>query len=552
MGINVNQGPVNTLALTVPGLYIGVVPPQPTTLNPTPANTIGLIGNASYGPVNTPIPVTDYASFVQNFGNLNNRFGDLGTAVAIAIQQGANNIYCVRVVDNNTTAHTETPSAAAATAYYGYSSPNYALLLTAKYTGTAGNNFTATIGASQYPNALKVTLATGLAAPEVFDGITNASAVAFWTALANAINNGTNVTRPRSNYFLASLGTLTSTAIPAVGNVVTLGTGSGATPGADGITNLSAFDYLGQDGVAGTRTGMYALRGTGCAAAGIMDVHENFTYGTPPTVSSDIWNAQAVFGLSERIYMVSTEAPGDSVGNWTGYNAPGIAGAGGQYSLKVMFGDWLYWQDTVNGVQRLVSPVPFLVGRIGNQSPALSLLNQPIYGIIGSQFANAGTVYSNLDLQTIQSAGFDVITPPGQGPGGLPIWTCAIGNNANYNPAAQGDNYTTMTNYIVSGLAQIGGLGIFLGQIITPTLLATMLAMLNNWFTAMWQAGLIGNAQGTQPFQVANTSTPTQQANGITVINVKVQYGPILRELALNFQGGQTVQIIDQSNGTGV
>jgi hypothetical protein len=540
MGINVQQGAVNTLALTVAGLYIGIIPPAPTSLNGTPANIAGFVGNASYGPVNTPIPWSDYGSFQAAFGSLVNRFGDLGTAVSIAVQQGANQGYAVRVTDGTDTA---------ATGKFGISGSNYAVMLTARYSGSAGNAFTATVGASQYPSALKVTLTTGLGAPEVFDGITTSSTLAFWTALAAAVNSGNSGLRPRSNYFLAATGSNTIATIPAPGTTLTL---SGGT---DGVSALTSGSYVGTDGVAGTRTGMYALRGTGVSVAALVDVHDNFTFaggGAAPVLSgTDIWAAQGAFGLSERIYMISSAAAGDSPTNWVGFNAPGIAGAGGIYNLKVMFGDWPSWSDTVNGLVRQVSPQAFIVGRLCNQSPALSALNQPIYGVAGSQFANAGLVYSNLDIATIQNAGFDVIVPPGQGPGGLPIWTCATGNNCNYNPAAQGDNYSTMTNFIVSGLAQVGGLGIFIGQIITPQLLQTILALLNNWFNAMWKAGLIGNAQGTKPYQVVNTSTPTQMQNGITVISVKVQYGPILRELALNFQGGQTVQIIDQSTGYG-
>lgn len=610
MGINIQQGTVNTTNLVVPGLYVGVVPPQPTQLNGVPSNIAGFVGTAAYGPVNTPIPWQDYPSFAASFGVLQNRLNDLGTSVSIAVQQGASSGYAVRVTDGTDTA---------ATVQFGVSGGNYALLLTAKYTGSAGNLFTATFQTSQYPGAVKLVLATGLGQPETFDNLSTASNSVFWNAVANAINSGNSAQRPRSQYFIATVGTNASTsAVPVLTIPHTLSGGTdgvgfattittvATTQGAPGVvvsvasatgistgqlvyaanvpygtrvqsisgTNVTLTQsttialtsgtslqfgatlgnaMIGADGVAGTRTGMYALRGTGCSVAGLCDLYETFTFpggGASPTVVGDIWTYQATFGLSERIYMISTAAAGDSPTNWIGFNAPGISGAS-SYGLKCMFGDWLTWQDSVNNAQRMVSPIAFVVGRIANQSPALSTLNQPIYGIIGSQFSNSGLIYGNLDILTLINAGFDVITPPGQGPGGQNFWTCATGNNSNYNPAAQGDNYTTMTNYIVSTIAAVGGLAQFLGQLITPALLNEEKAVLDAYYQNLQDAGLIGNSQGTQCFQNTFTQTPTQAANGIVIISSLVTYLAVQRELVVNLQGGQTVVIQNQSGGPG-
>lgn len=539
MGIVVQQGSVNTAALVDPGLYIGIIPPQPTLLNGVPTNIAGFVGNASYGPVNTPMPWQDYASFSQTFGPLLNRTGDLGTHVSIAVQQGCANGYAVRVTDGTDVA---------ATGKFGISSMIYAVLLTAKYTGSAGNGFTATIKASQYPGAMQLVLTSGLGTPEVFDNLPVATPGGFWAAIVNAVNNGTSTTRPKSSYFLATIGTNTTATVPTAGTVLTL------TGGTDGVTSLTNSVYIGTDGVAGVRTGMYALRGTGCSAAALCDVRETFTFpggGSAPTVSSDVWIAQLAFGLSERIYMISQGAPGDAVSNWVGYNAPGIAGAQG-YGLKCMFGDWPSWQDNVNNIIRMVAPAPFVVGRLCNQSPALSALNQQLYGIVGSQFYNSGAMYGVLDVNTLIGAGFDVITPPGQGPGGQQFWTCATGISGNPNPAAQGDNYTTMTNFIVNTLAAgATGLGQFIGQLITAAQLQTEQDVLDSFFQNLQDAGLIGNSGGGKAFQNQVTSSPTQLQNGIVVISSMVVYLAVQRFLVVQLQGGQTVSIQVQSAGPG-
>ena len=55
------------------------------------------------------------------------------------------------------------------------------------------------------------------------------------------------------------------------------------------------------------------------------------------------------------------------------------------YAAKLMFGDWLWWSDQVNGTIRLVSPQGFVAGRLANLSPEQSSLNKPLYSVIGSQ-----------------------------------------------------------------------------------------------------------------------------------------------------------------------
>ena len=100
----VQQGSVNTTALVVPDLYVQIVPPQNLVLNGVPTNVVGVVGTASWGPVDHPVIVGTMADYAQNFGPIIARKFDMGTQIATAIQQGAQNFRCIRVSDNTDTA----------------------------------------------------------------------------------------------------------------------------------------------------------------------------------------------------------------------------------------------------------------------------------------------------------------------------------------------------------------------------------------------------------------------------------------------------------------
>src|ERR1700759_2561059 len=100
----IQQGSVNTTALVVPDLYVQIVPPQNLVLNGVPTNIIGIVGTASWGPVNEPTIVGSMADYAHSFGALMPRKYDMGTQVATAVHQGAQNFRCVRVTDGTDTA----------------------------------------------------------------------------------------------------------------------------------------------------------------------------------------------------------------------------------------------------------------------------------------------------------------------------------------------------------------------------------------------------------------------------------------------------------------
>jgi hypothetical protein len=93
------QGSINTTSLIVPDLYVQIVAPQNLVLNGVPTNVVGVVGTAAWGPVNEPSIVGTMADYAQQFGSIIPRKYDMGTQVATAVQQGAQNFRCVRVTD---------------------------------------------------------------------------------------------------------------------------------------------------------------------------------------------------------------------------------------------------------------------------------------------------------------------------------------------------------------------------------------------------------------------------------------------------------------------
>ncbi|MFX6834697.1 hypothetical protein ABTH32_20095, partial [Acinetobacter baumannii] len=62
-------------------------------------NILGVVGTASWGPVNAATTIGDMAGYARQFGAIQARKYDMGTIVATAVLQGANNFRCVRVTD---------------------------------------------------------------------------------------------------------------------------------------------------------------------------------------------------------------------------------------------------------------------------------------------------------------------------------------------------------------------------------------------------------------------------------------------------------------------
>jgi phage tail sheath protein FI len=507
------QGSINTTALVVPGLYVQIVPPQNLTLNGVPSNIIGVVGTAQWGPKNTATIVGNMAQYAVNFGAIQNRLNDMGTVVAAAVQQGANSFKCVRVTDGTDTAATSLGVATCVT-------------FTALYTGTLGNSLIATLGTGSKANTWKLTVAIPGLTPEVYDNIAG-TGNAFWVALASAVNNGTGISRGPSQLI---------TATSAAGTTAPVAASFTFSGGTDGVTTVTSLTLMGTDGLA--RTGMYALRGQGCSIGVIADCY-----------TSTAWTTIDGLGQSEGIYMIQVAPPGSAISNGTSGSVDLKIAAGlDSYSTKFMHGDWVWWNDTVNNVIRMISPQGFIAGRLANLSPEQSSLNKPIYGVVGTQ--KSGIVgsaqqqaYSQADLTSLIGSGIDVIMNPM--PGGN-YWGAAAGHNSSSNSAIKGDNYTRMTNYIAATLN--AGMGIYVGRVVNSALFQNITATLNSFFANMLQQGMLSGVNGIPYNVVCNlTNNPLSRTSlGYVQADASVQYMAINEEFIVNIMGGQTV-VIPQS-----
>ncbi len=511
----VQQGAINTTALLVPDLYVQIVPPQNLVLNGVPTNVVGAVGTASWGPVNQPLLIGTMADFVASLGPVNARKHDLGTQVATAIQQGAQDFRCVRVTDGTETAAHSVISGTT-------------VGLTARYTGSMGNQIQVRLDPGSRLGTWRLTVSLPGLQPELFDNI-GGSGAGFWTGLAQAVNTGQGTYRPRSQLITVDAGGATV----APSNVaVTLGSSVPGTDGADGVT---AMTLVGIDGIA--RTGMYALRGQGCSIALLADA-DDWTS----------WTNQAAFGLDEGIYMILTGPAGQSVQDAIGAkNQAGID----NYAAKLMSGDWLWWSDQVNGVVRLVSPQGFAAGRLANLSPEQSGLNKAIFGVIGSECTGDPTAsgtgsYSNAELAALLGAGLDVICRPQ--PGGS-FWGLRGGHNTSLDPGRSGDNYTRLTNYIAATLS--AGMGRYVGQVVNADLFRRIRATLLSFLHNMLGQGLLGqsDASGQLPFSVIcdwSNNPQSRVSLGYVQADVQVQYQSINEKFIVNLEGGQSVQVSRQ------
>lgn len=404
--------------------------------------------------------------------------------------------------------------------------------LAAKYTGSAGNGISFALSPGSQPSAWNVTIGLSVTGQsELFSNIVGSGA-AFWTNLANAINKGQNAFRGASAIVVATAGG--GSLAPAAQTLTFAG-------GTDGATGITAQGLLGND--VAPRTGMYALRGQGCAIGVLCDA----------SLSTN-WSTIAAFGLSEGVLMVdafpaaSGELPSQGIAAAiTTLNTSGAS----SYALKLLLGDWLYWYDTGNQVTRLVSPAAFWAGKRANTTVQNSTLNSQILGIIGSQQCGApGTnqagTYSYADFKLLDAAWIDVITNPS--PGGA-YWAAhngfVSGGNTG-NPQLGRETYTTMTNYLAATLNK--GMGKYVGPLITQTLMAQASATLTSFLNNMLQQSQLAVEPdtGALPFAVLcdGSNNPFSRTQlGYMQADVQVQYQAVSEKFILNLQGGQGVTI---------
>lgn len=506
------SGNLNTTALTVPDDYIQIVPPNNSFINGSPTNLLGFVGSATWGPVNSPVIVGSLAQYVNNFGAIQTNKYDMGTHIAVAALQGANNFVCVRVTDG-------TDVAATITVVDTAGSPVTGLTATAIYTGTVGNTINVTVGKGSNwlsgTPTYRITVSLPGGFPEIFDNIGGTGAT-FWTNAVSAINNGLSSVRGPSQLIVATIGT--STAAPAIAPYT-------LASGVSGNTTLTSTVMMGSD--TAPRSGLYALRNTGVSVIDMCDLDTSTT-----------WTTQISFGLSEGAYMIMVGPSGQTPASAT--TAIQTAGID-SYAGKLILGDWCYWVDAVNNQTRLISPQGFVAGLISTQDPSQSSLNKQLYGIVGTQKSSANQTYSAADLQAIALARCDVITNPLIG---RRVFGVRFGRSTSSNSVIQTDNYTRMTNYLASSFNIT--MNQFVGVLQTPTVRLQAKNAIQSFLQSLVNQGLIGNVNGGLAYQVILDSTNNPQpqiALGYMQADIKVIYFSIIQYFIVNIQGGSSVTI---------
>ena len=402
------------------------------------------------------------------------------------------------------------------------------LTLTGRYTGTLGNNIQIVIANGTKANSYLVSVIYHGLAPEIFNNITG-SGNAFWTNLANAINNGTPYRGP-SNYVVATAGALT--AAPVVGTNVTL---SGGTDGASGVTDTT---LLGND--VAPRTGMFALRNSGVDTFTLVDLQSN-TY----------WPAIDSFALSEAAMACVTAPSGTSITGTVGLRtAVGLD----DFTMWVATGDWPSMYDSQNQVVRLVNPTAAMIGFCGNASPEQSPLNKILRGIVMTETSQEGSTYANADIQNAEVGGIDLIVGPPTTIGG-DYYSFITGRNAWSNTGGNGVEYTRVTNFIARSL-QSFATGSIVGMLQSirpddPTRLRAK-QMLDGFFAQLADPNSGSSGQGiidtwSTVCDLTN-NPPASQALGYLFATCKVRYLNVVRYFVIRLAGGGNVTVTSSTN----
>jgi hypothetical protein len=507
------DGSQNLSALTIPDVYIDIIPPNPI-VGAARTNYVGLVGVGSWGPVNSPVGFSTPDDCAGIFGYPAVRSYDIPSYVWAASQVGSGVwFYGVRVTDGT--------DAAASVVIQ-----STCLTVTAKYTGTRGNAINVAIQTGSKPNSYCLVVAFPGRAPERFDNITG-SGNAFWVNAASAINNG-NAYAVKSKYVVASAGAGTST--PTVASFTLSG-------GTDGVTSVTESVLLGADTT--PRTGMYALRNTGVDAFTLCDA-----------VSTANWAAQDSFALSENTLAVLGRSSGDTIALAT---AARVTAALDSAWSKIIVGDYPEFYDSYNGYKRLISPTAFYLGTVGNLSPQFSPLNKQIRGVVSTGATRNSTAYSGSELSTANTGGVDVLVGPPTTPGGN-YFTWETGRNTSSNMAMAGDEWSRMTNFIARSLRTYAA-GSIVGKLQSirandPT--RTQAKMLLDGFFSMLKSSSMGSGGYGMIDDFAVTCDLTNnpadlQARGFLFAYAAVRYLNTVRYFVIKLAGGGNVDVSSQA-----
>lgn len=393
------------------------------------------------------------------------------------------------------------------------------------FTGVLGNQSAATIAAGASSNTWNVTLTPPTGVSEVYVGLPTAG---FARALAAAINIGQNAARGPSNNFSAVFNA------PGVG-APTAGSSTFA-GGTDGRNGVTVATMLGS-ATTSPPTGIFAL-GNLNPAVGIV-----WGAGLTDTVSpATILTFNQSFGATSMCSLASGLTVSAAV---TAANSTGVA------DPSVLFvKDWIYFFDTINGVQRLVPESPVVGGMWATLGPWQSPGNKPVNLVIGTERNNPQTgnqPYTVSDIALLEQAGILTITNPI--PRGA-VFGVRHGQSSSLAAATKPAEYWRLTMYLARSAAGFLGQYVDEEQSQSPNdpIRAAVALQSNQFLKLLQSAGQIDNFLVTCTFSTSPSAqpglgmnTPQSVAQHYLYVLWQVTYLSSVRFFILSLQGGTTV-----------
>lgn len=422
----VPAGSTNLNAIGVPNVIVQIQPPNPL-LNGVPTNIVGVVGTATYGPVNSPQTVGTLQGEVNTFGPPQASIYDLGTQVYNAMQQGANDFVCIRVTDGtDVAAYTNLLDMTLATG----------ATLTSKYTGSYGNTsvnvsgLQAVLSAGSTASTYRLTVYMLGGLTEVFDNI-GGNGNAFWVNLANAVNLGQNNLRgPSLLVNAATTDFISSITVTSPGSYATLPTLSIVGAGAGAILAPVMEAITATTSAAGTG---YAIADTITLTGGTHTTTTILTVATAKLISVAINAAGTGYVVGDTIvlgggtFTTAATYTVDSVGTG-GTIVTGHISIGGSYTVEGS----TFTQTSTSG--------------IGSGAT----FNTPIYGVNTATVSTAGS-YTVLPASPVAQGS---TTGSGTGATFNVLWGLL-----SVTVSAGGVGYTTGSQFIVSGGGGSGAIG---------------------------------------------------------------------------------------------
>lgn len=246
----------------------------------------------------------------------------------------------------------------------------------------------------------------------------------------------------------------------------------------------------------------------------------------------------STFASNEGSYAITQASAGTTyAATSTSLNTAGVD----DWHFKLLVGDWAYWKDTVNGINRMIAPATFEAANISSRSPHISTLNKRISNIVATQRSLASQPYSLSEIGAINTARLDVITNPC--PGGN-YFGMRSGLNASSVQAQRDDTYTRMTNYLALTLA--ASFGYVVGENQTVDLRRETKSTIESFLSNLEDQRMIGDPNSGPAFSVqidAANNPDSRVALGYMQADIQVKYLNVVRYFLCNLEGGGSVSI---------